>query len=103
VVPTPLALPTVAPATTPISDIPLDAPPPIPAEMPQEIEVQGIRYSFDLQVDIDPQSLVQIDVVQAPGTTLNIFASADDQLDSATVGTCIRLRSVRLDAFTPFP
>jgi hypothetical protein len=84
VVPTPLALPTAAPATTPISDIPIDAPPPIPAELPQEIEVLGIRYSFDLQVDIDPGSLVQVDVVQAPGTTLNIFASPDDQLESAS-------------------
>ena len=84
VVPTPLALPTAPPPTTPISDIPVDAPPPIPAELPQEIEVQGIRYSFDLEVDIDPGTLVQIDVVQAPGTTLNIFASPDDQLDSAS-------------------
>jgi hypothetical protein len=84
VVPTPLALPTAAPATTPISDIPVDAPPPIPAELPQEIEVQGIRYSFDLEVDLDPGTLVQIDVVQTPGTTLNIFASTDDQLDGAS-------------------
>ncbi|MBW3632394.1 MAG: hypothetical protein KY456_05120, partial [Chloroflexi bacterium] len=83
VVPTPLVLPT-APPTTPISDIPLDAPPPIPPQLPEEIEVQGIRYSFDLEVDIDPGTLVQIDVVQAPGTTLNIFASPDDQLDSAS-------------------
>ena len=84
VAPTPLVLPTAPPPTTPISEIPLDAPPPIPAELPEEIEVQGIRYTFDLDVDIDPGSLVQIDVVQAPGTTLNIFASPDDQLDSAS-------------------
>ena len=84
VVPTPLVLPTAAPVTTPISDIPLDAPPPIPAELPREIQVLGIRYTFDLEVDIDPGSLVQVDVVQAPGTTLNIFASPDDQLDGAT-------------------
>ena len=79
--PTPLVLATVEPPPTPISDIPLDAPPPIPAELPQEIQVQGIRYSFDLEVDVETQSLVQIDVVQAPGTTLNIFVAPDDQSD----------------------
>src|SRR5215211_5261511 len=80
-VPTPLVLATVEPPPTPVSEIPLDAPPPIPAELPQEIEVQGIRYSFDLQVDVETQSLVQIDVVQTPDTTLNIFVAADDQSD----------------------
>jgi len=81
VVPTPLVLATVEPPQTPVSDIPLDAPPPIPAELPREIQVQGIRYSFDLEVDVDTQSLVQIDVVQAPETTLNIFVAPDDQVD----------------------
>src|SRR5829696_7912143 len=81
VVPTPLVLATVEPPQTPVSDIPLDAPPPIPAELPREIQVQGIRYSFDLEVDIETQSLVQIDVVQTPETTLNIFVSPDDQGD----------------------
>src|SRR5829696_7492234 len=81
VVPTPLVLATVEPPPTPVSDIPLDAPPPIPAEMPREIEVQGIRYSFDLEVDVETQSLIQIDVVQAPETTLNIFVAPDDQVD----------------------
>ncbi|MDF2757755.1 MAG: hypothetical protein K0S99_387, partial [Thermomicrobiales bacterium] len=42
---------------------------------------QGIRYSFDLEVDVETQSLVQIDVVQAPETTLEIFVSPDDQTD----------------------
>src|SRR5215207_7841101 len=80
-VPTPLVLATVEPPPTPVSEIPLDAPPPIPAELPQEIEVQGIRYSFDLEVDVETQSLVQVDVVQTPETTLNIFVSPDDQSD----------------------
>ncbi|MDF2762079.1 MAG: hypothetical protein K0S83_813, partial [Thermomicrobiales bacterium] len=102
-VPTPLVLATVEPPPTPVSDIPLDAPPPIPAEMPREIEVQGIRYSFDLEVDVETQSLVQIDVVQAPETTLNIFVSPDDQGDAdapvgrlyaASVGTGIVARYV---------
>jgi hypothetical protein len=83
VVPTPVVLATVPPPPTPVSEIPLDAPPPIPAELPREIQVQGIRYSFDLEVDVEIQSLVQIDVVQAPGTTLNIFVSPDDQADPA--------------------
>ena len=102
-VPTPLVLATVEPPPTPVSDIPLDAPPPIPAEMPREIEVQGIRYSFDLEVDVETQSLVQIDVVQAPETTLNIFVSPDEQGDAdapvgrlyaASVGTGIVARYV---------
>ncbi len=71
--------------------------------MPREIEVQGIRYSFDLEVDVETQSLVQIDVVQAPETTLNIFVSPDDQGDAdapvgrlyaASVGTGIVARYV---------
>ena len=91
------------PPPTPVSDIPLDAPPPIPAELPREIEVQGIRYSFDLEVDVETQSLVQIDVVQAPETTLNIFVSPDDQGDpdapvarlyAASVGTGVVARYV---------
>jgi hypothetical protein len=102
-VPTPLVLATVEPPPTPVSEIPVDAPPPIPAELPREIEVQGIRYSFDLEVDVETQSLVQIDVVQAPGTTLNIFASPDDQGDpdlpvarvyAASVGTGVVARYV---------
>jgi hypothetical protein len=80
-IPTPLVLATVNPPATPISDIPVDAPPPIPAELPREIEVQGIRYSFDLELDIDLGTLNAIDVVQAPGSTLNIFASPDDRVD----------------------
>src|SRR5215217_1936279 len=100
-VPTPLVLATVEPPPTPVSEIPLDAPPPIPAELPQEIEVQGIRYSFDLQVDVETQSLVQVDVVQTPETTLNIFVSPDDQSDpngpvarlyAASVGTGVVAR-----------
>ena len=100
-VPTPLVLATVEPPPTPVSEIPLDAPPPIPAELPQEIEVQGIRYSFDLEVDVETQSLVQIDVVQTPETTLNIFVSPDDQGDpdgpvarlyAASVGTGVVAR-----------
>ncbi len=83
VAPTPLALPTVAPSPAPVSAIPVDAPPPVPAELPREIQVQGIRYLFDLEVDIDPASLIQVDVVQTPGTTLDIFASPDDQTNSA--------------------
>ena len=103
VVPTPLVLATVEPPPTPVSEIPLDAPPPIPAELPREIEVQGIRYSFDLEVDVETQSLVQIDVVQAPETTLNIFVSPDDQTDpdgpvarvyAASVGTGVVARYV---------
>jgi hypothetical protein len=102
-VPTPLVLATVAPPPTPVSDIPLDAPPPIPAELPREIQVQGIRYSFDLQVDVESQSLVQIDVVQTPETTLNIFVSPDDQNDrngpfgrvfAASVGTGVVARYI---------
>jgi hypothetical protein len=102
-VPTPLVLATVEPPQTPVSDIPLDAPPPIPAELPREIEVQGVRYSFDLQVDVETQSLVQIDVVQTPDTTLNIFVSPDDQSDpngpfgrvfAASVGTGVIARYV---------
>ena len=102
-VPTPLVLPTVEPQPAPVSAIPLDAPPPIPAELPQEIQVQGIRYSFDLQVDVETQSLVQIDVVQTPETTLNIFVSPDDQSDPngpvgrvyvASVGTGVVARYV---------
>jgi hypothetical protein len=102
-VPTPLVLATVEPPPTPVSDIPLDAPPPIPAGLPREIEVQGIRYSFDLEVDVETQSLVQIDVVQAPETTLEIFASPDDQADpdrpvarvyAASVGTGVVARYV---------
>ena len=102
-VPTPLVLATVEPPPTPVSDIPLDAPPPIPAELPREIQVQGIRYSFDLQVDVETQSLVQIDVVQTPETTLNIFVSPDDQSDpngpfgrvfAASVGTGVVARYV---------
>jgi hypothetical protein len=102
-VPTPLVLPTVEPQPAPVSAIPLDAPPPIPAELPQEIQVQGIRYSFDLQVDVETQSLVQIDVVQTPQTTLNIFVSPDDQSDpngpvgrvyAASVGTGVVARYV---------
>jgi hypothetical protein len=81
VVPTPLVLATVEPPAEPVSEIPLDAPPPIPAELPREIQVQGIRYSFDLEVDVETQSLVQVDVVQTPETTLNIFVSPDDQTD----------------------
>ncbi|MBA3449724.1 MAG: hypothetical protein H0T18_00770, partial [Chloroflexia bacterium] len=81
-IPTPLALPTAEPPAAPVSAIPVDAPPPVPADLPREIQVQGIRYLFDLEVDIDPASLVQVDVVQAPGTTLNIFASPDDQTNS---------------------
>jgi len=101
-VPTPLVLATVEPPE-PVSDIPLDAPPPIPAELPQEIQVQGIRYSFDLQVDIETRSLVQIDVVQTPQTTLNIFVAPDDQSDpngpsgrvyAASVGTGVIARYV---------
>src|SRR5215207_1261660 len=103
VVPTPLVLATVEPPAEPVSEIPLDAPPPIPAELPREIQVQGIRYSFDLEVDVETQSLVQIDVVQAPETTLNIFASPDDQTDpdvpaarvyAASVGTGVVARYV---------
>jgi hypothetical protein len=102
-VPTPLVLATVEPPPEPVSDIPLDAPPPIPAELPQEIQVQGVRYSFDLQVDVETQSLVQIDVVQTPETTLNIFVSPDDQGDpnlpvgrlfAASVGTGVVARYV---------
>jgi hypothetical protein len=102
-VPTPLVLATVEPPSEPVSDIPLDAPPPIPAELPQEIQVQGVRYSFDLQVDVETQSLVQIDVVQTPETTLNIFVSPDDQSDpnlpvgrlyAASVGTGVVARYV---------
>jgi hypothetical protein len=102
-VPTPLVLATVEPPPTPVSDIPLDAPPPIPAELPREIQVQGIRYSFDLEVGVETQSLVQIDVVQAPETTLNIFASPDDQVDpdgplarvyASSVGTGVVARYV---------
>jgi hypothetical protein len=102
-VPTPLVLATVEPPPTPVSDIPLDAPPPIPAELPQEIRVQGVRYSFDLQVDVETRSLVQIDVVQTPETTLNIFISPDDQGDpnlpvgrlyAASVGTGVVARYV---------
>jgi hypothetical protein len=102
-VPTPLVLATVAPPPTPVSAIPLDAPPPIPAELPQEIQVQGIRYSFDLEVDVETQSLIQIDVVQTPETTLNIFVSPDDQSDpngpaarvyAASVGTGVVARYV---------
>jgi hypothetical protein len=93
----------VEPPPTPVSDIPVDAPPPIPAELPREIEVQGIRYSFDLEVDVETQSLVQIDVVQAPGATLNIFASPDEQATpdlpvarvfAASVGTGVVARYV---------
>ena len=82
VAPTPLTLPTVAPPP-PVSAIPVDAPPPVPENLPREIQVQGIRYLFDLEVDIDPASLVQVDVVQAPGTTLEIFAAPEDQATSA--------------------
>jgi hypothetical protein len=79
-IPTPLVLPTVAPPQTPVSEIPVDAPPPIPENLPQEIVVQGIRYTFDLPVAIDPSSLIQVDVVQAPGVTLNVFAAPEDQV-----------------------
>jgi hypothetical protein len=103
VVPTPLVLATVEPPAEPVSEIPLDAPPPIPAELPREIQVQGIRYSFDLEVDVETQSLVQIDVVQTPETTLNIFVSPDDQVDpngpvarvyAASVGTGVVARYI---------
>jgi hypothetical protein len=85
VVPTPLALPTVAPPTTPVSEIPVDAPAPIPETWPREIQVQGIRYLFDLEVGIDPQTLVEVDVVQTSETTLTIFAAPEDQVASARV------------------
>jgi hypothetical protein len=103
VVPTPLVVATVEPPAEPVSEIPLDAPPPIPAELPREIQVQGIRYSFDLEVDVETQSLVQIDVVQTPETTLNIFVSPDDQVDpngpvarvyAASVGTGVVARYI---------
>jgi hypothetical protein len=83
VAPTPLALPTVTPEAVPASDIPVDAPAPVPETLPREIQVQGIRYLFDLEVDIDPQTLVQVDVVQTPDTTLTIFAAPEDQVGSA--------------------
>lgn len=83
VAPTPLVLPTVAPRDAPASDIPVDAPPPVPETLPREIQVQGIRYLFDLEVDVDPRTLVQVDIVQTPETTLTIFASPEDQVASA--------------------
>lgn len=86
VAPTPLVLPTVAPAPTPLSAIPVDAPAPIPADFPKEIEVQGIRYSFDLEVDLDPASLIPVDVVTAPGLTLEIFVAREDEPASARRG-----------------
>lgn len=82
----PEVFPTVAPPTTPVSAVPLDAPPPIPPAWPREIEVQGVRYTFDLEVDVDPGTLEQVDVVQAPAVTLDIFASATDQVGSLSLG-----------------
>ncbi|MDP9366587.1 MAG: hypothetical protein M3Q10_20565, partial [Chloroflexota bacterium] len=79
VVSTPTPLPTVAPPTTPVSPIPVDAPAPIPPEFPREIQVQGVRYLFDLEVDVDPAALVQVDTVQANGTALPIFAEPGGQ------------------------
>ncbi|HEX2280945.1 MAG TPA: hypothetical protein VHG52_04190, partial [Thermomicrobiales bacterium] len=109
-IPTPLVLATVEPPPTPVSDIPLDAPPPIPAELPREIQVQGVRYSFDLEVDVETQSLTQIDVVQTPETTLNIFVAPDDQgapdglvgrVYAASVGTGVVARYVSEAPITP--
>ena len=81
----PAVFPTVPPPVTPVSAVPVDAPPPVPPAWPREIEVQGVRYTFDLEVDVDPGSLEQIDVVQAPEVTLDIFASATDQVGSVSL------------------
>ena len=64
--------------------VPVDAPPPVPAGWPREIQVQGVRYTFDLEVGVDPGTLEQVDVVQAPDVTLDIFASAEDQASGAS-------------------
>ena len=101
VVPTPLVLATVEPPTPVLGDTARCAAAD-PAELPRRSR-SGIRYSFDLEVDVETQSLVQIDVVQAPETTLNIFVSPDDQTDpdgpvarvyAASVGTGVVARYV---------
>jgi hypothetical protein len=81
----PEVFPTVAPPPTPFSAVPVDAPPPVPPAWPREIEVQGVRYTFDLEVDIDPGTLEQVDVVQAPEVALDIFASPTDQVGSVSL------------------
>ena len=80
---TPALLPTVAPPPAPLSAIPENAPAPIPAAFPREIQVQGIRYLFDSEVDIDPATLVQVDTVQAEADTLTIFAPPAGQASAA--------------------
>lgn len=92
----PEVFPTVPPPAAPFSGVPIDAPAPVPPDWPREIQVQGIRYTFDLEVDIDPGTLEQIDVVQAPDATLDIFASAEDQAGS------VRLNAVQTALVGPF-
>jgi hypothetical protein len=81
----PAVFPTVAPPVTPVSAVPADAPAPVIPAWPREIEVQGVRYTFDLEVNVDPGSLEQVDVVQAPEITLDIFAAAEDQVGSMSL------------------
>ncbi|CAA9544653.1 MAG: hypothetical protein AVDCRST_MAG19-341 [uncultured Thermomicrobiales bacterium] len=82
----PTPLPTVEPPAEPVSSIPVDAAPPVPADFPREIEVQGIRYFFDLEVDLDPQSLIQVDTLQTTGASFGIFASQDPQASGGRRG-----------------
>jgi len=83
---TPAPLPTVAPPEQPVSAIPVDAPAPLPAEFPREIVVQGIRYLYDLEVNVDPQTLVQVDAIQSSSASLAIFAEPNAQASAGRVG-----------------
>lgn len=99
VIVTPTPVPTVAPPDEPMSPIAVDAPAPILPSFPREIQVQGVRYLFDLEVDVDPSTLVQVDTLQAPGTALSIFAEPPTQASAlrasfaqtAVVGPFVRV------------